>query len=83
MLGDQYLGHIFLILKTLGILYVFYLDYYKKINLPLFAILFIVIGSFGMSAVGSSSNVTPVFNYHYHNFVIGLAGILLIIKKYF
>ena len=82
MMENKYLGNIFLVLKTLGILYVFYLDYCKKINLPLLAILFILIGSFGMSAVGSSSKESPVFNYHYHNFVTGLAGMLLIIKKY-
>lgn len=82
MLENKHLGHIFLVIKTLGILYVLYLDYCKKINLPLLAILFILIGSFGMSGVGHSSNERPVFNYHYHNFVTGLAGMFLIIKKY-
>ena len=83
MLKNPYLGHIFLILKTLGILYIFYLDYCKKINLPLSAIVLLVLGSFGMSAVGSSSNEYPVFNYHYHNFITGLVGSFLIIKKYY
>ena len=83
MLETSYFGHSFLFLKTFGILNVFYLDYSKKINLPLSAILFIVISSFGLYVVGNSTSENPAFNYHYHNLITGLVGLILIIQKYF
>jgi hypothetical protein len=82
-MGDNNaLGHIALLLKTLGIAYIFYLDYVTKIVLPKLAILLITLGSVGMSKVGHESNEDPIFNYHYHNAVLGGMGALLIFNKY-
>ena len=77
------LGHISLLLKTLGIAYIFYLDYANKIVLPKLAIILIALGSFGMSKVGSDSKEDPIFNYHYHNAMLGLMGAFLILNKQF
>lgn len=76
------LGHIFLTLKTLGIIYILYLDYNKTINLPILAVLILLVSSFGMGYIGNSLKEDPIFNYHYQNFITGLACVIILIKKY-
>jgi hypothetical protein len=77
------LGDISLFAKTAGVLYIFYLDYMKKISLPLLPILLITIGSLFVSIFGvlGMKKVTPALNYHYHNFAIAIAGMLLLIRR--
>ena len=75
-------GHIFLTLKTLGIIYILYLDYNKTINLPMLAVLILLVGTVGMGYIGSSLKEDAIFNYDYQNYITGLACVIILIKKY-
>jgi len=72
------LGHISLVLKNLGIMYILYLDYVNEINLPIVAIILIALGALGMCKVGSSSK--DHLNYHYYNAILAVFCAVLIFK---
>ena len=75
------LANLSAVLKNLGIIYILYLDYVNKINLPILAIVLLGLGAFGMCKVGCSMKVKdPLFNYHYYNAILVAFCTVLIFK---
>ena len=85
-MNSEIIGTICLSAKTLAILSVLYLDLTKKINLPIFVIVLFAISGLGLGNIKFihqfyNKDYTPSFDYHFHNAIIGLLSILLLVKK--
>jgi hypothetical protein len=86
MMNSEIIGTICLSAKTIAILSVLYLDLTKKINLPIFVIVLFAISGLGLGNIKFihqfyNKDYTPSFDYHFHNAIIGLLSILLLVKK--
>jgi hypothetical protein len=85
-MNSEIIGTICLSAKTIAILSVLYLDLTKKINLPIFVIVLFAISGLGLGNIKFihqfyNKDYTPSFDYHFHNAIIGLLSILLLVKK--
>jgi hypothetical protein len=85
-MNSEIIGTLCLSAKTIAILSVLYLDLIKKINLPIFVIVLFAISGFGLGNIKFihqfyNKNYTPSFDYHFHNAIIGVLSVLLLIKK--
>lgn len=85
-MNSEIIGTLCLSAKTIAILSVLYLDLTKKINLPIFVIVLFAISGFGLGNIKFihqfyNKNYTPSFDYHFHNAIIGIFSVLLLIKK--
>jgi hypothetical protein len=85
-MNSEIIGTICLSAKTLAILSVLYLDLTKNINLPIFVIVLFAISGLGLGNIKFihqfyNKDYTPSFDYHFHNAIIGLLSILLLVKK--
>jgi hypothetical protein len=82
----EIVGTISLSAKTIAILSLLYLDLTKKINLPDFVIVLFVISGLGLGSTKYihqfyNNDYTPVYDYHFHNVLIGLCSIFVLAKK--
>jgi hypothetical protein len=70
-------------LRTIGILYLFYLQYTNSVSMPLSVILMITIGSFGLSIFcNKSTNTSQIINHKLYNYALSLAGLIIIVKQF-
>lgn len=72
----------FMALRTIGILYLFYLQYTNIVSIPLSVILMITIGSFGLSIFCKSTNTSQIINHKLYNYALSLAGLIIIVKLF-
>jgi hypothetical protein len=73
----------FMALRTIGILYLFYLQYTNMVSIPLSVILMITIGSFGLSIFcNKSTNTSQVINHKLYNYALSLAGLVILVKQF-
>ena len=72
----------FMALRTIGILYLFYLQFTYSVNIPMSVILLLTVGSLGLAFFCKSKNTSQVVNHNFYNYAISLAGIFLILKQY-
>jgi hypothetical protein len=73
----------FMALRTIGILYLFYLQYTNSVSMPLSVILMITIGSFGVSFFcNKSTNTSQIINHKLYNYALSLAGLVIIVKQF-
>jgi hypothetical protein len=72
----------FMALRTIGILYLFYLQFTYSVNIPMSVILILTVGSLGLALFCKSKNTSQVVNHSLYNYAISLAGIFLILKQY-
>jgi hypothetical protein len=73
----------FMALRTIGILYLFYLQYTNMVSIPLSVILMITIGSFGLSVFcNKSTNTSQVINHKLYNYALSLAGLVILVKQF-
>lgn len=73
----------FMALRTIGILYLFYLQYTNSVSMPLSVILMITIGSLGLSIFCNKSKTTPqIINHKFYNYALSLAGFVIIVKQF-
>ena len=73
----------FMALRTIGILYLFYLQYTNMVSIPLSLILMITIGSFGLSVFcNKSTNTSHVINHKLYNYALSLAGLVILVKQF-
>ena len=85
-MNSEIIGTLCLSAKTIAILSVLYLDLIKKINLPIFVIVLFAISGFGLGNIKFihqfyNKDYTPSFDYHFHNAIISIFSVLLLIKK--
>ena len=73
---------LFMALRTIGILYLFYLQYTNHVSIPLSVILMITIGSLGLSVLCKSRNTSQIVNHKLYNYVVSLAGLIIIVKQF-
>lgn len=72
----------FMALRTIGILYLFYLQYTNSVSIPLSVILLITIGSFGLSIFCNNTKTSQVINHKIYNYALSLAGLIIIVKQF-
>lgn len=72
----------FMALRTIGILYLFYLQFTYSVNIPMSVILLLTVGSLGLAFFCKSKNNSQVVNHNLYNYAISLGGIFLILKQY-
>lgn len=73
----------FMALRTIGILYLFYLQYTNMVSIPLSVILMITIGSFGLSVFcNKSTNTSQIINHKLYNYALSLAGLVILVKQF-
>ena len=72
----------FMALRTIGILYLFYLQFTYSVNIPMSVILLLTVGSLGLAFFCKSKNTSQIVNHGLYNYAISLAGIFLILKQY-
>ena len=72
----------FMALRTIGILYLFYLQYTNIVSIPLSVILMITIGSFGLSIFCKSTKTSQIINHKFYNYALSLAGLVIIVKLF-
>ena len=72
----------FMALRTIGILYLFYLQYTNHVSIPLSVILMITIGSFGLSIFCNKTKTSQVINHKLYNYALSLAGLIIIVKLF-
>lgn len=73
---------IFMLVRSLGILHIFYLQYKHSINLPILVILLLTIGSLGLAVFSKSSNDNNFLNHKIYNYTVFLAGMFVICDMY-
>jgi hypothetical protein len=81
-----YVGTVSLFAKTIAILSLLYLDLTQKINLPLFVIVLFAISGLGLGSTKFihqfyNRDYTPTYDYHFHNALIALFSIVVLVKK--
>ena len=69
-------------LRTIGILYLFYLQYTNSVSIPLSVILMITIGSFGLSIFCNNTKTSQIINHKLYNYALSLAGLIIIVKQF-
>lgn len=72
----------FMALRTIGILYLFYLQFTHSVNIPMSVILLLTVGSLGLAFFCKSKNTSQIVNHSLYNYAISLAGIFIILKQY-
>jgi hypothetical protein len=72
----------FMALRTIGILYLFYLQYTNMVSIPLSVILMITIGSFGLSIFCNKTNTSQIINHKLYNYALSLAGLVILVKQF-
>jgi hypothetical protein len=85
-MAAKIVGTISLSAKTIAILSLLYLDLIKKINMPIFVIVLFAISGLGLGTSKFihdlyNKDYTPAYDYHYHNALIGLLSIFVLVKK--
>ena len=76
------LGEISMIVKTFAILAIFFLQFTKKVHIPLWIIVLITLSSLALAFASSKKKEHQVYNHHNYNLLLGIAGIIVIIKAY-
>ena len=70
-------------IKVVGILYLFYLQYIHSVNIPMSVIVLITLGSIGAAMFRKSKINNGYIRYtYYKNYVVALAGLVVILKEY-
>lgn len=72
----------FMLVRTLGILHIFYLQYNHMIYLPISVILLLTVGSLGLALFSKSSNDSNVLNHKLYNYSVFIAGMFVMWDKY-
>ena len=69
-------------LVLFSILYIFYLRYLNRLNLPISIIVMLTIGSLLSAASCTMKHAYPFFNPKVVNYIITLFGIVIVVKEY-
>jgi len=72
----------FMAIRSIGILYLFYLQYIHSINIPMSVIVIITLGSLGGPLFCKSRDKGYFFRHVFSNYAVALAGIAVILKEY-
>ena len=72
----------FMVVRTLGILHIFYLQYNHMIYLPISVILLLTIGSLGLAFFSKSMKDTNVVNHKLYNYSVFIAVMFVMWDKY-
>ena len=72
----------FMLVRTLGILHIFYLQYNHMVFLPISVILLLTIGSLGLALFSKSRDDTNIVNHKLYNYSVFIAGMFLMWDKY-
>jgi hypothetical protein len=79
---NKILGRISMSLRIIGILYLFLLQYYSKINIPTSVITLITLGSLGNAVFIEIKDTTDQIYGMVMNYILALAGIIILCKKF-
>ena len=74
------MGDVAMTLKTVAILAILYLQFTKKIHIPLWILLLLTVASFALAHVSFQKKEHQTFNHHYQNLLTGILGLVVVIK---
>ena len=82
-MNSEFLGHLALLSKTIAILVILFLDLTKKIHVPLFVILLFAFSGLTLTFIHQlhEKKEEPIYSYHYHNLIIGVFSIFILLKR--
>jgi hypothetical protein len=69
-------------LVLFSILYIFYLTYLNRLNLPISIVAMLTIGSLLSAASCKMKHAYPFFNPKVFNYIITIFGIVIIVRRY-
>jgi len=69
-------------LVLFSILYIFYLTYLNRLNLPISIVVMLTIGSLLSAASCTMKHAYPFFNPKVFNYIITIFGIVIIVRQY-
>ena len=69
-------------LVLFSILYIFYLTYLNRLNLPISIVAMLTIGSLLSAASCTMKHAYPFFNPKVFNYIITIFGIVIIVRQY-
>ena len=72
----------FMLVRTLGILHIFYLQYNHMVYLPISVILLLTVGSLGLALFIKSRNDTNIVNHNLYNYSVFIAGMFVMWDMY-
>ena len=73
---------LFMGLRVVGILYLFYLQFVSMVNIPMSVIVLISLGSLGTAMCCKQSHTSSYLHARYYNYLIALAGVAIVLKEY-
>ena len=76
------LGRISMCLRVVGVLYLFILQYFSKINIPTSVITLITLGSLGNAVFIEIKDTNDHIYGMVLNYILALTGILILCKKF-
>lgn len=82
-MNSESLGQLGLLSKTIAILVILFLDLTKKIHLPVFVILAFAFSGLILGFIHQlhKQKEEPIYDYHYHNLIIGVFSVFLLSKR--
>jgi hypothetical protein len=82
-MNSEFLGHLGLLSKTIAILVILFLDLTKKIHLSVFVILAFAFSGLILGFIHQlhEKKEEPIYDYHYHNLIIGVFSVFLLSKR--
>lgn len=80
---EHILGNMYLLAKTIAILYVLYLELIKKIDLPTIVLVLFAVGGIGLGInhLFHAKSYDPIYNHEYHNLIVGVFSVFLLFRK--
>jgi len=78
---ETMIGTISMLLKTATMLYILYLQAFKKLGLPNWLILLIAISTFGLSSIVQTQKNNICLNHHYQNLIVSVLALLTYLKE--
>ena len=77
---ETMIGTFSMLLKTATMLYILYLQAFKKLGLPNWLILLIAISTFGLSSIVQTQKYNTSFSHHYQNLIVSVLALLTYLK---
>ena len=77
---ETMIGTFSMLIKTATMLYILYLQAFKKLGLPNWLILLIAISAFGLGSIFQTKKNNTPFNHPYQNLIVSILALLTYLK---
>jgi len=82
-MDSKYLGHMALLAKTVAILVILFLEFTKKLRLPWVVTSLLAFSGLTLGFIHQfhEKKEEPIYSYHYHNLMIGVFSVVILLKR--